>query len=247
MMLAGRGAKSACASRNVPGATAWLSRRSSPTVRPRRPASKPSDVIVEFDGEHVRSARQFGRLVQETPPGRTGQGDHHPRWSEGRTCRLRRPKGEGPASSGMATASAAGSAIWTTCASLAGSAIACRRSISTTISIFHGALSGRRLGVSVDELTDQLAEYFGAKHGVLVTSVTDGSAASRGGFEGRRRHHRRSTAAAGAIARGPRPRAPRRRRRRDHDRDRARQEGKQVKAKIEARAAPDLRCAARPA
>ena len=27
-------------------------------------------MIVEFDGEHVRSARQFGRLVQETPPGR---------------------------------------------------------------------------------------------------------------------------------------------------------------------------------
>ena len=48
---------------------------------------------------------------------------------------------------------------------------------------FPGALSGRRLGVSVDELTDQLAQYFGAKEGVLVTSVTDGSAASRAGLK----------------------------------------------------------------
>src|SRR5262249_37554518 len=32
---------------------------------------KRGDVIVEFDGEKVRSGRQFARLVQETPAGRT--------------------------------------------------------------------------------------------------------------------------------------------------------------------------------
>jgi serine protease Do len=32
---------------------------------------KSGDVIVEYDGERVRSARQFTRLVQETPEGRT--------------------------------------------------------------------------------------------------------------------------------------------------------------------------------
>jgi serine protease Do len=32
---------------------------------------KSGDVIVEFDGEKVRSARQFARLVQETPEGRS--------------------------------------------------------------------------------------------------------------------------------------------------------------------------------
>ena len=32
---------------------------------------KAGDVIVEYDGERVRSARQFTRLVQETPEGRT--------------------------------------------------------------------------------------------------------------------------------------------------------------------------------
>src|SRR5689334_5940085 len=44
-------------------------------VRPDSPAEragvKRSDVIVTFDGERVRSVRQFTRLVQETPPGRT--------------------------------------------------------------------------------------------------------------------------------------------------------------------------------
>jgi membrane-associated protease RseP (regulator of RpoE activity) len=31
---------------------------------------KPGDVVIEYDGERVRSARQFSRLVQETPEGR---------------------------------------------------------------------------------------------------------------------------------------------------------------------------------
>jgi serine protease Do len=44
-------------------------------VNPDSPAAKAGiksgDVIVEYDGERVRSARQFTRLVQETPEGRT--------------------------------------------------------------------------------------------------------------------------------------------------------------------------------
>src|SRR5262245_16796230 len=32
---------------------------------------KAGDVVTSFDGERVRSARQFARLVQETAPGRT--------------------------------------------------------------------------------------------------------------------------------------------------------------------------------
>ena len=34
---------------------------------------KKGDVITEFDGERVRSVRQFTRLVQETPAGRKAQ------------------------------------------------------------------------------------------------------------------------------------------------------------------------------
>jgi S1-C subfamily serine protease len=48
---------------------------------------------------------------------------------------------------------------------------------------FDVPASGRRLGISVTELTRQLADYFGVQDGVLVTSVTDGSAASRAGLK----------------------------------------------------------------
>lgn len=40
-----------------------------------------------------------------------------------------------------------------------------------------------RLGVIVDELTNQLATYFGAKDGVLVAAVTEGSAADKAGLK----------------------------------------------------------------
>src|SRR6187455_909932 len=43
------------------------------TVRPETPAARAGfqsgDIVVEFDGEAVRSARQFRRLVEETRPG----------------------------------------------------------------------------------------------------------------------------------------------------------------------------------
>ena len=32
---------------------------------------KAGDIVVDYDGERVRSARQFTRLVQETPEGRS--------------------------------------------------------------------------------------------------------------------------------------------------------------------------------
>jgi serine protease DegQ len=38
---------------------------------------------------------------------------------------------------------------------------------------------GGRLGLTVDTLSPQLAEYFGTRQGVLVTSVQDQSAAAR--------------------------------------------------------------------
>ena len=40
-----------------------------------------------------------------------------------------------------------------------------------------------RLGITVDSLSDQLAGYFGTKDGVLVTSVTDNSSASKAGVK----------------------------------------------------------------
>jgi S1-C subfamily serine protease len=138
------------------------------------------DVIVEFDRERVRSARQLTRLVQETPAGRAvpatvlrdGQRtsvtitpDDGNRFSYDRFGDLENlgnlrfrvaPKPPSP------PAPPAPPMAWD-----------------------FDELLGRsnRLGVTVDALTGQLAEYFGAKQGVLVTSVYDNSAAAKAGLK----------------------------------------------------------------
>ncbi len=43
--------------------------------------------------------------------------------------------------------------------------------------------SGQRLGISIESLDDQLAQYFGVKDGTLVRSVTQGSAAEKAGLK----------------------------------------------------------------
>jgi S1-C subfamily serine protease len=85
------------------------------TVTPDGPAAKAgmraNDVVVEFDGERVRSLRQFTRLE------------------------------------------------------------------------FPDVMARSRLGVTVNELTPELAAYFGAADGVLVASVTADSPAARSGLK----------------------------------------------------------------
>src|SRR5262245_32849400 len=155
-------------------------------VRPDSPAEKAgvkkSDVIVSFDGERVRSDRHCARLVQETPPGRTVKATV---LREGRQTDLQITPREGR---GVLRGSYLDGdrfrdglppdldmlrdrlpEVW-------------RSGLPFTFD-FQGSLSGRRLGIDVDPLTDQLAQYFGAKEGVLVRSVTDGSAASRAGLK----------------------------------------------------------------
>jgi serine protease Do len=180
MMLAGRGAEIGV--RIADGATTGVVIEE---VQPDSPAEKAGlkqkDVIVEFDGEHVRSARQFSRLVEETPPGRTvkatimrdGQRrDVQITPSEGRLAGFFRD-GDGIRGFGdldrLRELGRRGDRL---------------APFNFNFDFdFPGVLSGRRLGVGVDELTDQLAQYFGAKEGLLVTSVTDGSPASRAGLK----------------------------------------------------------------
>ena len=162
-------------------------------VDPDSPAEKAGlregDVVVEFDGERVRSARQFTRLVQETPDGRTvkiavmrnGQKQTLDATPENRVAmdfgadadRLReeverslrefrveppifRYDDRGP-----------------------------RRfeyRLPERVMPFMG--SRGRLGVTVQSLTPELEEYFGARNGgVLVSSVTPDSAAAKAGLK----------------------------------------------------------------
>jgi serine protease Do len=143
-------------------------------VRPESPAAKAglktSDVVTEFDGERVRSLRQFTRLVRETPPGRTVRAAIV---RDGRRSEVSvTPEG--------------GSRQF----SLDGRQLRDQiEAFTARIPEFNfdfdfdpaGTARGQ-LGVTVQDLTPELATYFGAKDGVLVASVAADSAASRAGI-----------------------------------------------------------------
>ena len=150
-------------------------------VRPDSPAEKAglkrSDLVVEFDGERVRSARQFGRIVQETPPGRSVKATVI-RGGQRRDVQITPQEGRGVRGRGMVD----GDLLRDEQRELD----RMRRQLPPGFNFrfdWPHILSGHRLGVTVEELTDQLAQYFGAKDGLLVTAVTDGSAASRAGIK----------------------------------------------------------------
>jgi serine protease Do len=180
MMLPGRGAEIGV--RIADGSSAGVVIEE---VQPDSPAEKAGlkrlDVIVEFDGEHVRSARQFSRLVEETPPGRSVKATIV---RDGQRRDVQITPSEGPRVG-----------VFRDGDRIRGFGDLDRLHelgrLGDRLAPFNfnfdfdfpGVLSGRRLGVGVEELTDQLAQYFGAKDGLLVMSVTDGSPASRAGLK----------------------------------------------------------------
>ena len=149
---------------------------------------KSGDIVVEFDGERVRSVRQFTRLVQETPVGRKTQAvvmragqrvnvTVEPRdgngfvfadgklgvlqdWSRDFPFDVPRPVAPTPPATPKPPVPPAfpdfDTFVWRT---------------------------NNGLGITVGDLSQQLAEYFGTKDGVLVTSVADNSAASKAGIK----------------------------------------------------------------
>jgi serine protease Do len=162
------------------------------TVEPGGPADKAGikggDTVTEFDGERVRSVRQFLRLVQESTPGRSvpvvlsrgGQrvsvnvtpesssfgDDFNLRLLETPTARLARPTPMPPSPPAAPRAPRAPSLI----------------SPAAPFELFGRVRTGR-LGVTMEDLDSQLAEYFGVKEGVLVKSVTQDSPASKSGLK----------------------------------------------------------------
>jgi serine protease Do len=143
------------------------------------------DVVLEFDGERVRSSRQLTRLVQETVAGRKvpvvvqrdGQRTTvtvEPRESDSRIFRGfegNRVLEEFGGSPRMARPPAPPPRPATP--------------PSPAFPEFERFIwrGGNTLGVEVSELSPQLADYFGTKDGVLVTSVTDDSAAAKAGIK----------------------------------------------------------------
>jgi serine protease Do len=162
-----------------------------------RAGLKAGDVIVEFDGERVRSARQFSRLVAEAPSGRSvklgavrdGQrlnvditpetrgdtwafGDDLARLDDLRVDIPPMPK------------------------------------IAVPGFEFKTWTHPGRLGVQIDTLTPQLATYFGVKRGALVTNVDEGSAGRPATSSPRSTGGRSRTAATSSVRCAARRREP---------------------------------------
>jgi len=147
------------------------------TVRPETPAARAGfqsgDIVVEFDGEAVRSARQFRRLVEETRPG------HEVKATVVRD-RSRRSLSVTPelVAAGRAPEVLKLPALRQVQPNLKPAVPFRVEPAVPGVTPFGGQT---RLGVSVMTLDTQLAEYFGARQGVLVTGVAADTPASRAG------------------------------------------------------------------
>jgi serine protease Do len=137
------------------------------------------DVVVEFDGERVRSTRQFTRLVQETPAERPvpaivlRDGQRVPLTVQPRVADNWR---------GFRDFSRFGDMPPTPAPPPPPAKIR-PPSVEVFPRLERWFVSTGRLGITVEALSDQLANYFGTKDGVLVTSVADNSAASKAGLK----------------------------------------------------------------
>jgi serine protease Do len=161
-------------------------------VDPDSPASKAGlrqgDIVVELDGERVRSARQFSRLIQETPGGRSvklGVVRDGKRQTIDVTPESR-AFGFGPDADLMARQIEPHlRALEPRLRELEPRLKEFKFNGPFAFEMPPRSTSPRaRLGVQINSLTPQLAEYFGATNGgVLVSSVTSGSAADKAGIK----------------------------------------------------------------
>jgi S1-C subfamily serine protease len=148
------------------------------SVREGTPATRAGlqkgDVVLEFDGERTRSARQFTRLVRETAPGKAVK----------------------------MTVLRDGSKRTLDITPESRDSVAVQRFPQVTGDAFrwfdrdfnfnfdgqrffgeNSNLSPRRLGVSVTPLSEQLAAYFGVKDGMLVSEVFENTPAASAGVK----------------------------------------------------------------
>jgi serine protease Do len=128
-----------------------------------RAGLKENDVVLEFAGERVRSVSELKRLIRETPPGRSVpvKLSHD---GQIRTVNV-----------------ALEARQW----GFAGPQIYMPEIPRIKLPDFHIGFGAPSLGVSADELTPQLAQYFGVKQGkgVLVREVDSGTPAEKAGLK----------------------------------------------------------------
>lgn len=151
------------------------------SVREGTPAAKAGiqsgDIVVDFDGERVRSASHFTRLVQESVPNRElaavvvrGTSKQTLKIVPEESGALNILSGNGRARARQRQDLQLNLPRGNFNFDLNNDAL--RRVLPAT---------GATLGVTVSSLTDQLATYFSVKEGVLVSTVTNNSPAANAG------------------------------------------------------------------
>jgi serine protease Do len=157
-----------------------------------RAGMKAGDVIVSFDGEKIRSARQFARLVEETPDGREVEATviragERVNLKVVPTAASEVPFGglglkqfqfSSPDSFTMTLPRFRQFEQFRNERGEFPADLLANRPLS-----FFGRLDRGRLGVGVQDLTGQLGEYFGASGGVLVTEVDENTPAKTAGIK----------------------------------------------------------------
>jgi serine protease Do len=161
-------------------------------VRSDSPAAaagmKAGDVVISFAGETVRSARQLSRLIEESPDGRAVDVVVMRNGTGAKVTLKVTPKAADTFFHGLDLGPLRERVQGFNFESFP------ERFRVTMPQLEHRFTGmgdsfvlfdrGRsRLGVGVQELTPQLAEFFGAKDGVLVTSVDESSAAKTAGLK----------------------------------------------------------------
>jgi len=145
------------------------------SVREGSPAAKAGfqagDIVVEFDGERVRSASHFTRLVQESVPNRQVAAVVV-RGTSKQTVNVA-PEASDVSSFNLGDAKR----------QLVLRQVPGNLNLNLDRDVLRRVLpvTGATLGVTVTPLSDQLASYFGVKQGVLVSDVTTGSPAAAAG------------------------------------------------------------------
>ena len=149
------------------------------SVREGSPAAKAGiqsgDIVLDFDGERVRSANHFTRLVQESVPNRELTAVVV-RGTSKQTLKIV------PEASGGSNL-LSGNVRTRAQRQLPDLNLNPRGNLNSDTDALRRAFpaNGTTLGVTVSPLSDQLATYFSVKGGVLVNAVTSGSPAANAG------------------------------------------------------------------